>query len=119
MSLLLNESDLIESVVENVPVERIELILRGVGREHFERLLFFIAEKIKTSPHLEFYMEWFLMFSKVHGGELEKNMDAYVRPMRAIGKAIGIRAKDLKESTGSNGFGVDFLLVSLEHKQTL
>ena len=65
MALLLNETDLIASVCDNVPVGMIELVLRGVGRDHFERLLNFVGERIGASAHVEFYLEWFLSFCKV------------------------------------------------------
>lgn len=46
MAMLLNKMDLIASVCNNVPFGMIELVLRGIGREHFERLLNFIAVRI-------------------------------------------------------------------------
>lgn len=116
MALLLNETDLIASVCDNVPVGMIELVLRGIGREHFERLLNFVAERISGSPHVEFYLEWLLGFCKVHAVELEKNKSKYMRAMRGLSKVVSSRSKDLKEASNSNCYTIAFLLKELGKK---
>ncbi|XP_053658215.1 periodic tryptophan protein 2 homolog [Anopheles marshallii] len=58
MALKLNETVLIQEVVESVPYRDIELVLGSLPDEYALRTLQFVAKNVGTSQHIEFYLRW-------------------------------------------------------------
>ncbi|XP_052888614.1 periodic tryptophan protein 2 homolog [Anopheles moucheti] len=58
MALKLNETPLIQEVLESVPYRDIELVIGSLPDEYALRTLQFVAKNVGTSQHIEFYLRW-------------------------------------------------------------
>uniref|UniRef100_A0A182M980 Small-subunit processome Utp12 domain-containing protein n=1 Tax=Anopheles culicifacies TaxID=139723 RepID=A0A182M980_9DIPT len=58
MALKLNETTLIQEVLEGVPYQDIELVIGSLPDEYALRTLQFVAKNVGTSQHIEFYLRW-------------------------------------------------------------
>uniref|UniRef100_A0A6E8W273 WD repeat-containing protein 55 homolog n=1 Tax=Anopheles coluzzii TaxID=1518534 RepID=A0A6E8W273_ANOCL len=58
MALKLNETSLIQEVLESVPYRDIELVIGSLPDEFALRTLQFVAKNVGTSQHIEFYLRW-------------------------------------------------------------
>uniref|UniRef100_A0A8D8G919 Periodic tryptophan protein 2 homolog n=1 Tax=Culex pipiens TaxID=7175 RepID=A0A8D8G919_CULPI len=58
MALKLNETSLIQEVVEGVPYRDVELIVLSMPDEFAHRTLQFVSKIVGTSAHIEFYLKW-------------------------------------------------------------
>ncbi|KAJ8942237.1 hypothetical protein NQ318_003084 [Aromia moschata] len=78
MSIKLNEANLIQEVIESVPLRDIELIISNLGEQYVQRLLIIIASCLDSSRHLEFYLCWIQHILTLHGPKIsgQKNMPA-------------------------------------------
>lgn len=93
MAMKLNESALIEEVMESVPVKDgifakivffilfyfiflVELIISSLSEQYVQRLLVIISSAIDSSRHLEFYLIWAQTLLTIHGPKIapHKNM---------------------------------------------
>ena len=117
MALLLNEAPLIELVVDNVPLESVELVVRSVNREHLERLLQFLAVTLAKTNHIEYYLAWALALLKFHGLELEGERNAkYLRGLRSCFKSVKGRHDDIRKVVDENHYTLQFLAAALDQK---
>uniref|UniRef100_A0A9I3MHA6 Small-subunit processome Utp12 domain-containing protein n=1 Tax=Anopheles merus TaxID=30066 RepID=A0A9I3MHA6_ANOME len=58
MALKLNETSLIQEVLESVPYRDIQLVIGSLPDEFALRTLQFVAKNVGTSQHIEFYLRW-------------------------------------------------------------
>jgi periodic tryptophan protein 2 len=120
MALLLNETPLIELVVDNVPLESIDLVVRAVNREHLERLLQFLSLTMAKTNHVEYYLIWTLSLLKYHGKELEGNRNStYLRGLRSLYKSVLTRFGDVKKVCDENHYSLAFLKDALAQHVTM
>jgi len=110
MALLLNETPLIELAIESVPVDGIDLVVRGVAREHLERLLQFLAVTMSKTNHVEYYLMWILSLLKEFGNEIEGERNSkYLRGLRSLYKSVVERFGDIKRVSDDNCYSLAFL----------
>lgn len=57
MTLKLNEVNLIQEIIEQIPHTQIELVLESLPEAFVKRIAEFIAKMLNT-PHIEFYLKW-------------------------------------------------------------
>ena len=115
MALLLNENNLIEAAVDGVPNGSIPLVCRGISREHFDRFLQFLAKKVASTPHIEFYLNWLLAFSKAHAGALEGSRGVKHRSsLKSLFKAVKSRQLELRVCLNENAHVCRWTAASLE-----
>lgn len=57
MSLKLNEQNLVQEVMENIPQDDIHLVLESLPENFVQRTADFVSKKI-NSHHIEFYLKW-------------------------------------------------------------
>ncbi|XP_049544590.1 periodic tryptophan protein 2 homolog [Anopheles darlingi] len=75
MALKLNESTLLQEVVENVPYRDIELVIGSLPDEFALRTLQFIAKLLGNTQHIEFYLRWAnLLLTRL--GQVESLLDS-------------------------------------------
>uniref|UniRef100_A0A182QYW6 Small-subunit processome Utp12 domain-containing protein n=1 Tax=Anopheles farauti TaxID=69004 RepID=A0A182QYW6_9DIPT len=75
MALKLNETSLIQEVIESVPYTDIELVLGALPDQYALRTLQFVAKNVGTSQHIEFYLRWSnLLLTRL--GQLDSLLDA-------------------------------------------
>uniref|UniRef100_A0A182YAC3 WD_REPEATS_REGION domain-containing protein n=1 Tax=Anopheles stephensi TaxID=30069 RepID=A0A182YAC3_ANOST len=75
MSLKLNETTLIQEVLESVPYRDIELVIGSLPDEYALRTLQFVAKNVGSSQHIEFYLRWSnLLLTRL--GQVDSLLDA-------------------------------------------
>uniref|UniRef100_A0A182KFQ3 Small-subunit processome Utp12 domain-containing protein n=1 Tax=Anopheles christyi TaxID=43041 RepID=A0A182KFQ3_9DIPT len=75
MALKLNETSLIQEVLESVPYYDIELVIGSLPDEFALRTLQFVAKTVGTSQHIEFYLRWSnLLLTRL--GQVDSLLDA-------------------------------------------
>lgn len=112
MALHLNETALIEQVIEITPFSEISFVVRYFERAEpssLERLLHSLAELVEKSPHIEFYLQWCLKLLQTHGVHMERSRGSYMRAFRALHKAIQAKEDDLKQISDENKYLLAFL----------
>ena len=58
MALKLNENNLIQEVIEQVPHRDIQLVSLSLPDEFAHRTLKFVSKMVTSSQHIEFYLKW-------------------------------------------------------------
>jgi periodic tryptophan protein 2 len=96
MALHLNESSLVQNVLDETPYKSISQVVRSVGKEHLERLMQCIARVASESPHIQFYLQWCLQLLQCHGQYIDQHRSTYMRALRATHKAVQTRYDELK-----------------------
>uniref|UniRef100_A0A182IUE7 Small-subunit processome Utp12 domain-containing protein n=1 Tax=Anopheles atroparvus TaxID=41427 RepID=A0A182IUE7_ANOAO len=75
MALKLNETSLIQEVLENVPYRDIELVIESLPDQFALRTLQFVAKNVGSSRHIEFYLRWSnLLLTRL--GQVDALLDA-------------------------------------------
>ncbi|XP_053680836.1 periodic tryptophan protein 2 homolog [Anopheles nili] len=75
MALKLNETSLMQEVLESVPYSDIELVIGALPDQFALRTLQFVAKSIGTSQHIEFYLRWSnLLLTRL--GQVDELLDA-------------------------------------------
>uniref|UniRef100_A0A4Y0BK58 Small-subunit processome Utp12 domain-containing protein n=1 Tax=Anopheles funestus TaxID=62324 RepID=A0A4Y0BK58_ANOFN len=75
MALKLNETTLIQEVLESVPYLDIELVIGSLPDDYALRTLQFVAKHVGTSQHIEFYLWWSnLLLTRL--GQVDSLLDA-------------------------------------------
>ncbi|XP_049290159.1 periodic tryptophan protein 2 homolog [Anopheles funestus] len=75
MALKLNETTLIQEVLESVPYLDIELVIGSLPDDYALRTLQFVAKHVGTSQHIEFYLRWSnLLLTRL--GQVDSLLDA-------------------------------------------
>lgn len=114
MSLHLNESDIVKSVLEQTPYASIPVVVRSVGAVHMERLMQFIASFASSSPHIEFYVQWCLEILKTHGLHMDRNRGQYMRAFRAMFKSLNTKHEELRKVLQENKYTLQFVSAHAE-----
>ncbi|KAJ1525853.1 hypothetical protein ONE63_009048 [Megalurothrips usitatus] len=58
MALKMNEQDLVQEVLESVPIESVELTVSSMPSVYQVRVLKFVATYVENSRHIDFYLRW-------------------------------------------------------------
>jgi len=109
ISLHLNEYTLVKQVIENTPYASITHVVKFVGQDHLEKLIKYITECMKDSPHVEFYITWCLEILNTHSRWLEKRRSTYMQAFRLMRKAVLTQSNGLERICNENRYMLDFL----------
>ncbi|KAK9700457.1 WD domain, G-beta repeat [Popillia japonica] len=86
MAMKLNDANLIQEVMENVPFKDVELTISTLGEQYVERLLTILANSLDTSRHLEYYLHWTQHVLTYHGPRIkaQQNMPALISLQKSL-----------------------------------
>uniref|UniRef100_A0A6P7HF49 Periodic tryptophan protein 2 homolog n=1 Tax=Diabrotica virgifera virgifera TaxID=50390 RepID=A0A6P7HF49_DIAVI len=70
MSLKLNEINLVQEVIETIPVKDVELLVADLKENCIQKLLIVIATYLESSRHLEYYLCWVQHILTIHGPKI-------------------------------------------------
>ncbi len=73
----------------------VPLIVRGLPDVYIEKLLVFLAQRLTTSPHLQFYLAWCVELLTAHTAQLKEDSSAIMAPLRDLLKSIVQKKNDL------------------------
>ena len=60
-----------------------------------DKLLPFLAERLDSSPHLQFYLHWCTQLLTVHGGRLKERSSSIMAVVRDLQKSILQKQSDM------------------------
>lgn len=116
MSLHLNEQRWIQHVVEHIPLESIELVVESAlvggtvsNMQYINRLLEFLALKLESSCHIEYYLHWSLTLLRTHGSTLQRHSRESLATFRSLQKSLSVHLQDLSQLCNDNQYTLDFL----------
>ena len=73
----------------------VQLVVKSFPSVYVERMLNFLAEKIDSSPHLEFYLHWCTQLLVQRGPELKKRSMSLLASVKNLQKSITQKQLDL------------------------
>lgn len=107
-ALHLNETALLQRVVEDVPYPRIAHVVRILTHERsVARLMQCLATMLQESPHVEFCLQWCMELLRQHG-RMAETYPRVRRACRAMYVAVAERASLVKHCEESK-FALDFI----------
>jgi len=112
MALVLNEKDLIREVLDGIPYDAIQSVVRSMERAEpttVSRALHAMALAFEDSPHIEFYLQWILEMLQMHGLVLDRHRAKFQQQFRTLNKVIQTRYDDLVQMNDENKYFLDFL----------
>jgi len=109
MSMHLNESSLVQVVIESIPLSSIALVVKSITHMHLESLLQYIAKFMADSPHVEYYLEWCLQILQTHGRYLQKHYADFMKSFRSMHRVVRTRYEELRSVCDENRYSLDFI----------
>ena len=73
----------------------VELILNSLSPVYIERLLPVLAERLDTSPHIEYYITWCSKLLSLHTETIKQNSTSLASLITDLQKSIIQKQKDL------------------------
>lgn len=114
MAVKMNEQDLIQEVVESIPVGSVELTVSSMPSMYQVRVLKFVASSLESTRHIDFYLQWstFLLNSLSPGLLRERGSMTYTQIMPVLltlQKAITRKHTDLAKICDFNKYTLQYL----------
>ncbi|CAH0559225.1 unnamed protein product [Brassicogethes aeneus] len=108
MSMKLNEANLIQEVIENIPVKDVELTISNLSEQYVERILLIIASALDNSRHLEYYLLWAQNLLTVHGPRIkpQKNLPALL----ALEKSLIRKNEQISKICDFNKYTLQYVI---------
>ncbi|CAG9859982.1 unnamed protein product [Phyllotreta striolata] len=107
MSLKLNESKLIQEVIESVPVKNIGLLVRDLEEKYIQRLLIVVATFLENSRHLEYYLCWTQHILTLHGPKI--NAQKMLPTLLALEKSLVRRNEQISKICDFNKYTLQYV----------
>ncbi|KAJ8297862.1 hypothetical protein KUTeg_024393 [Tegillarca granosa] len=111
LSFRLNESKLIQEVVESIPISSVEVICENLPDTYVDKLLDFLARQIESTAHIEFYMTWINRLLMHHGPKLKQRSQKIMAILRSLQKGLTRKHEDIGKITDENLNKLNFLFV--------
>ncbi|XP_050305547.1 periodic tryptophan protein 2 homolog [Anthonomus grandis grandis] len=107
MAIKINESSLIQEVMEMIPVKDVQLIVSSLQEQFIERLLLIIASGLDSSRHLEYYLYWIQHTLTIHGPKIsgQKSMPALL----ALEKCLVRRYEQISKLCDYNKYSLQYI----------
>ncbi|CAH1131380.1 unnamed protein product [Ceutorhynchus assimilis] len=107
MSMKINEANLIQEVIETIPVRDVQLIVSSLQDRLVERLLLIIASGLDSSRHLEYYLYWTQHVLTIHGPKItgQKHMPAIL----ALEKSLVRRFEQISKLCDYNKYTLEYV----------
>ena len=119
MSFRLNEKDLIVSVMESIPTADVELIVQNLPLSLVERFLSVLAERVESSPHLQFYLHWCVSLLKYHTTHLRERSSSIAASIRDLQKSIVQKQTDLGRICDGNSYKLQYVLSLTKQREAI
>ncbi len=87
-SLNLNEDLLCQLVFETIPHDTIDIVVNTLSQEYVDKLIAFIAHKVDSTKHIDFYLIWLLDIVYKHASRFRFNLVKYMAIMCALEKSL-------------------------------
>lgn len=113
MSFRLNEQNILDKVVESVPMRDIPLVCADLPSVYVPRLLEFMGEKVNRAQggqHIEFNLSWVKSVLDCHGRYIAQNKSECQPAVRMIQRFLARVAKDIVSVSKKSGYLSDYLL---------
>lgn len=112
MAFRLNEDNLIERVVESVPVKDVKLVCSDIPAVYVNRLLKYLGEKLNKSEgsqHIEFNLLWVRETLNSHGRYINEHKFDFQPSMRLVQRFLARVAKDVVLVSKRSGYMHSYL----------
>jgi len=83
----------LSSLTRDAPT--VQLIVQNLPEVYVEKLLPFLAERLDSSPHLQFYLHWCTQLLTTHGGRLKERSSSNMAVVHDLQKSILQKLLDL------------------------
>ncbi|XP_074651858.1 periodic tryptophan protein 2 homolog [Tubulanus polymorphus] len=110
LAFRLNEQNLIQQVLETIPLQSIELICQSLPDVYVDKLLAHLGSALETSPHLEFYMNWCQKLLYNQGSKLKQRSQSVIAHLRAVQKILNRRKEDIGKMCDQNRYSLQYLI---------
>jgi len=110
MSFRLNEENLIQEVIEAIPVDSVTSIIDSLPDTYVDKLLSFIGGMVEKSAHLEFYLLWLYPLLTSHGPKLKQRSQLVMPALRSLQRNITRKYEDLRKIADHNKHLSDYLI---------
>ncbi|KAJ8297869.1 hypothetical protein KUTeg_024400 [Tegillarca granosa] len=117
LSFRLNESKLIQEVVESIPISSVEVICENLPDTYVDKLLDFLARQIESTAHIEFYMTWINRLLMHHGPKLKQRSQKIMAILRSLQKGLTRKHEDIGKICDHNKYSMDYLLALSKAKR--
>lgn len=107
MALKLNETNLIQEVIESVPIKDIELLVRDLEEKYIQRLLVVIATFLENSRHLEYYVCWARHVLTFHGPKI--NAQKILPTLLALEKSLLRKNEQISKICDFNKYTLQYV----------
>ncbi|OBA21711.1 WD40 repeat-like protein [Metschnikowia bicuspidata var. bicuspidata NRRL YB-4993] len=117
MAFRLNEDNLIDNVVENIPVSDIKLVCADIPTVYVNRLLKYLAEKMtrtEGSQHIEFNLLWVKETVAHHGRYISEHKFEFQPNLRTIKRFLARVAKEVVLLSKRSGYMHAYLVAPKE-----
>ncbi|KAF5273066.1 hypothetical protein FQR65_LT04808 [Abscondita terminalis] len=108
MSMKINETNLIQEAIEQIPYKDIELTVSNLSEQYVERLLQIVATFLESSRHLEYYLHWVECILTTHGPNIkpQHNMPAIL----AMQKSLSRKYEQLSKLCDHNKYTLEYIM---------
>ncbi|WPK26501.1 hypothetical protein PUMCH_003856 [Australozyma saopauloensis] len=113
MAFRLNEQNLLDRVVENVPLKDVKLVCTDLPSVYVNRLLEYLGEKVNRaqgSQHIEFNLTWVKATLESHGRYITLHKYECQPAIRMIQRFLARVAKDIVSVSKKSGYLSEYLL---------
>ncbi len=76
-------------------IHTVPLIVQNLPNVYIEKLLVFLAQRLDSSPHLQFYLTWCVELLTAHCSQLKESSASLMAPIRDLQKSITQKKADL------------------------
>merc|ERR550532_363217 len=102
MSLRLNDSELIDEVIQRTPHSALRLVLQSLPTKLLYRLMMALSTLFQSSPQwLQFHLIWVKTLFVVHGKYIKQHRHLYATALRHLKKNMQEPYEDLSTITHS------------------
>ncbi|KAB0802818.1 hypothetical protein PPYR_05004 [Photinus pyralis] len=114
MAMKINETSLIQEVIEQVPYKDVELTISNLSQQYVERLLHIIANFLDNSRHVEFYLQWIECVFSLHGPSIkpQQNFPALL----ALQKSLTRKYEQLSKLCDHNKYTIEYIIKLGDHQ---
>ncbi|KAL3880486.1 hypothetical protein ACJMK2_032721 [Sinanodonta woodiana] len=117
LSFRLNEQNLIQEVVENIPVSDIDVLVSNLPNVYVDKLLGFVGTRIDVSAHIEFYLMWLQALLMNHGNKLKQRSQKIMATLRNVQKNVTRKQESLGKLCDHNQYSIAYLLARARAKR--
>ncbi|XP_052258916.1 periodic tryptophan protein 2 homolog isoform X2 [Dreissena polymorpha] len=119
LSFRLNEQQLIQEVLEMIPVSDVEVILANLPDVYVDKLMTFIATLIESTAHIEFYLIWARQLLMQHGPKLKQRSQSVMTSLRLLQKNVTRKLEEIGKICDHNKYSLQYIISLSQSKRKL